>query len=94
MEESKKPSLNTREFVIKWHATVDEHLVTRLADSVGQLAAAQLDGSRLDAAQCRILANHLVTALHLAADSSSGVPEAVDYLIQTATEGAGADHQR
>jgi hypothetical protein len=89
MEERTGMPLNTREFVVKWHATVDEHLVSKLAESLGQAAAVQLGGPTLEPAQCRALAHHIITALHLAA-GPNGVPEGVDYLIQAATEASGA----
>jgi hypothetical protein len=81
MDDSTSAPLNTREFVVKWHATVDEHLVTRLADSLAQLQAAQTAGySPLETEQRRMVAHQVVTALHVARDS--GIPEAVDYLMQ------------
>jgi hypothetical protein len=90
MDDPKSAPLNTREFVVRWHATVDEHLVTKLADSLGQLAAMQPAASALQPAQYRTVAQQIVLALHVAADSSGGVPEAVDYLVQVAAEVAGA----
>jgi hypothetical protein len=89
MDDRKDAPLNTREFVIKWHATVDQHLVTKLSDALEQLAPNVLDGPALAPAQSRLLAQQMVTALHLAADANGGVPEAVDYLVQVAAEAAG-----
>jgi len=90
MEEKTGMPLNTREFVVKWHATVDEHLVAKLAESLGQAAAVHLGGAGLEPAQCRALAHHMITALHLAAAPGGGVPDGAEYLLQAATEATGA----
>jgi hypothetical protein len=90
MEQRTGTPLNTREFVVKWHATVDDHLVGKLAESLVQAAAAQPGGTALEPAQARALAHHIITALHLAAAPGAGVPEGVDYLIQAAAEATGA----
>lgn len=90
MDDAPHAPLNTREFVARWQGIIEEHFVSKLADSLGQLAAADRGGPTLQPAQCRVMAHHVVQALHVAANSTRGVPEAVDYLVQVAAESEGA----
>lgn len=90
MDDAPRAPLNTREFVARWQGIIEEHLVSKLADSLGQLAAAQPGGPPVQPGQCRVMAHHLVQAMHVAASSTGGVPEAVQYLVQVAAESDGA----
>jgi hypothetical protein len=89
MEDAPRAPLNTREFVARWQGIIEEHFVDKLADSLGHLAAARPGGPMLEQEQCRMMAHHVVQALYVAASSSGGVPDAVQYLVQVAAEGEG-----
>lgn len=84
MEEQTYPALNTREFLVKWHSVVEEHLVTELADLLRPLAAGP-SGHTLGPEQCAALSRHFAYALLVAGSDSGGVQAAVEYLRQAAT---------
>ena len=88
MDDAPRPALDTREFAVQWHAIVEEHFANRLARSLGQLPVPP-GGVAIPPEQCAVMARHIVQALHVAATSSGGVEEAVRYLAQVASEGAG-----
>jgi len=87
MDDTSRGRINTSEFAARWHTIIDEQFVSKVADSLGQLAAAQPGGPTLQPAQCRMMAQHIVQALHVAATSTGGVQDAVQYLVQVAAEG-------
>jgi hypothetical protein len=90
MDNAPQAPLTTREFAARWHAIVEEHFVGKVAETLGQLATGQPDGTTLAPAQCRTMAVHVVQALHIAASPTGGVQEAVRYLAQVAGEGEAA----
>lgn len=87
MEDTPKASLDTREFVARWHAIVDEHFVEKVAASLTRLIPVQPGQPALEPAQLQSLARHIVEALHAAASPKGGVQAAVHHLDQVAADG-------
>jgi hypothetical protein len=75
--------LDTREFVARWSSTVEEHLVTELADILHRLAPAG-SGGDLSPEQSSTLARHLAHALQEAANPGGGIHAAMQYLHEAA----------
>ena len=79
-------SRSTREFVAIWNDTVEDHLVSQLAQSLPALAR---DLSLDDSAHATAMARPLVRALRLSAVSGDAAA-AVRYLAEAAQAGGGA----
>jgi hypothetical protein len=76
-------SRNTREFVAIWNETVEDHLVSQLAQSLPALARELSLG---DSAHAMAMARPLVRALRLSAVSGDAAA-AVRYLAEAARAG-------
>jgi hypothetical protein len=87
MDDAPRTTLDTREFAVKWHAIVEEHFVTRVADSLARLVPADGGGSALAPERRAALARLIVQALQVAASPGAGVEAAVRHMVQTASEG-------
>jgi len=83
MDDTVYPTLNTREFIAKWHSAVEQQLVADLGEILPSLAAAPRD-AELGSEQSLTLAHHLAYALQVAGSSNGGVQAALQYLKQMA----------
>jgi hypothetical protein len=83
MDQHEGRARNTREFLVRWNAATEEHLVHKAASALAQLAP-----GGITEAQAAALAPVLVRAMQVAAAPDGGAHVGVHYLEELA-EGGG-----
>jgi hypothetical protein len=83
MDNTVYPTLNTREFIAKWHSAVEQQLVADLGQILPRLAGAPR-GAELGNEQYLALAHHMAYALQVAGSPNGGIQAALQYLKQMA----------
>jgi hypothetical protein len=82
MDEHEARPRNTREFLVRWNAATEEHLVHKAASALARLAP-----GGISEAQATALAPFLVRAMQVAAAPDGGAHVGVHYLEDLAGGG-------
>ncbi|MFL5518685.1 MAG: hypothetical protein ACJ8DJ_21215 [Gemmatimonadales bacterium] len=82
MDQHEGRARNTREFLVRWNAATEEHLVHKAAAALAQLAP-----GGITEAQAAALAPLLVRAMQVAAAPDGGAHVGVNYLEELADGG-------
>ena len=84
MDQHESRPRNTREFLVRWNAATEEHLVHKAAAALARLAP-----GGISEAQAAALAPILVHAMQVAASPEGGAHVGVHYLEEMAEGGPG-----
>ena len=82
MDQHEGRAHNTREFLVRWNAATEEHLVHKAAAALAQLAP-----GGITEAQAAALAPVVVRAMQVAAAPDGGAHVGVNYLEELAESG-------
>ena len=83
MDQHEHRPKNTREFLVRWNAATEEHLVHKAAAALAQLAP-----GGISEAQAAALAPLLVHAMQVASSPEGGAHVGVHYLEELAEGGS------
>jgi hypothetical protein len=84
MDQHEGRAHNTREFLVRWNAATEQHLVHKAAAALARLAP-----GGISEAQAAALAPLLVHAMQIASSPDGGAHVGVQYLEQLADGGPG-----